>query len=292
MHSFEQIGATPWVEQHCRNLLSRLHCTSPRLTIELFDHHIENDVDAVHFLPDQSRLTMTTHRQESVGGPDGGRTTLPVGYMAFLPHNMPIRFRARPGRVKGLSLTYHMPSLENDMAFERETWADFRLRTDHLDIQNAVIERLMHRIVAEMQNEQFGSKFMIDSLAMLALVETGRHFHRADEAGKGGLTPWQLNRIHERIESEMAGAVRVHELAELCRISPRHLMRAYRVSTGRTIGEAVRDNQMAYATRLLRSTGMAISEIATATGFSNSSNFATAFRRTMHMTPHEYRVAC
>lgn len=64
---------------------------------------------------------------------------------------------------------------------------------------------------------------------------------------------------------------------------------AFRMQTGRTVFEFVRDERLRIARHLLLETNLSVTDIAAEVGFSSAANFATAFRKQLHVTPSEYR---
>ena len=71
-------------------------------------------------------------------------------------------------------------------------------------------------------------------------------------------------------------------------MSPRHLTRAYKATTGQTLTQRFRELQMLRACELL-ATELSLAEIALACGFSSQSHFTTAYRRHFGQTPGQAR---
>ncbi len=79
------------------------------------------------------------------------------------------------------------------------------------------------------------------------------------------------------------------ELAALIDISPRHLRRAFKESTGLSIGEQIGNNRLQAASTLLCETQSPIKEIAWRLGFSDQYSFTVAFKRRTGETPSTFR---
>ena len=105
---------------------------------------------------------------------------------------------------------------------------------------------------------------------------------------------WALKRLAEACdvvtyEFENVPADTVAELAALAGISPAHLRRAFKQSTGSTIGEHIRQVQFERARTLLADTDLRLNEIATRLGFSAPYGFTVAFQRSAGETPSAFR---
>ncbi len=81
----------------------------------------------------------------------------------------------------------------------------------------------------------------------------------------------------------------VEELAQRVGTNEKRLARVFREQLGVTVFEFVRDERLRLAQRLLNETSLRIADIAEEIGFSNSANFATAFREQTGTTPSTYR---
>jgi len=124
------------------------------------------------------------------------------------------------------------------------------------------------------------------------MVEIARYLRGArDRSGvvHGGLAPWQLRRVTGAIEETNGASPNLAELAGLCGIGRRHLMRAFRQSTGRTITDWAEETRARRAMRLLAQTDLTVAEIATQLGFAGISGFSHAFRRAVGEPPSSFR---
>jgi two-component system response regulator YesN len=74
-------------------------------------------------------------------------------------------------------------------------------------------------------------------------------------------------------------------------LSVTYLCSIFKDATGKTINEYITDCRIHRAKRFLETTNMHINEIALASGYSSSSYFIKAFKKSTSVTPHEYRLA-
>ncbi len=171
----------------------------------------------------------------------------------------------------------------------RYSWdADILRQT--LDVRNERVTEACLRIAAEMASPGLGDVAMIEGLAVGAMLELSRQFSRAEATmpKRGGLAPWQQRRINERL-MDGAASPNLSELADHCRISPRHLTRTFKEQNGCTIGEYAAVMRTRKAQKLLRDGALTIGDVARRLGYSSHALFSTAFRKTTGMRPSEYR---
>jgi len=157
-----------------------------------------------------------------------------------------------------------------------------------LDIRDANVRQGMLRLADEARHPGFASQVLVESVAAQIGVDLLRYGMALPErAVQGGLAPWQLRRIEERLY-EVREAPTLQELARLCGLSVRQLTRAFRTARGCSVGTHVADRQIGHAKRLLAA-DESVAFIASTLGFASSSNFCYAFRRATGLTPGEYR---
>lgn len=165
--------------------------------------------------------------------------------------------------------------------------------TDHflilsLDMRDPNVRHLMLRLADEVRHPGFASQILVESIAAQMGIDMLRYGVELPERQlRGGLASWQLRRIEERLY-DVSGSPSLHELAGLCGISVRQLTRSFRTARGCSVGAYVTDRQITHAKRML-ATDESVGTIATTLGFSSSSNFCAAFRRSTGMTPGQYQ---
>ena len=165
-------------------------------------------------------------------------------------------------------------------------WTDQHLLAG-LNVQAPNITMLMTRLGNELRNPGFASTMFVELIAGQLVIELRRYCTTVRDAPAGGLATWQLRTIDERLASSLADAS-LSELAELCRVSVRHLARAYRVSRGRSLGQHIAVLRIAAAQRRLLA-GESIKAIAASVGFSSDSSFSYAFRQAVGLSPTAFR---
>lgn len=161
-----------------------------------------------------------------------------------------------------------------------------------VDVRAAGVAAAMDRMAAELARPGVGRETIVAGLGLVVLGELARHFEtvRTTAKGKGMLADWQLLRIEARLAAPDLPPPDVAELAGLCGIGRRHLMRAWKATTGGTVMERVEQSLFARARHLLEDGRLPVKAVAGACGFARQGAFATAFRRRFGETPTAWRA--
>ena len=209
-----------------------------------------------------------------------------LGPAFVVPVGEPMQIRSDCGRDTSLMCQLRAESIR--AWFDGDLQWTPRALEASLDIANANIRSLLVRLAEETRHPGFASHVLVEVMAMQLAIELSRYCaETADAAVTGGLAPWRLRAIDERL-SEVREAPTLADLAGLCRISVRQLTRAFRKSRGCSIGDYVARSQADHAKRLLAA-DQTVKAISYTLGFSTPSAFAHAFRRATGEAPHEFR---
>lgn len=149
-----------------------------------------------------------------------------------------------------------------------------------------------HRLIALNWHEP-GERLLTSSLAheMLSHTLLSQVGAREGLRVKGGLAAHQRRRLVEYIEHHLQDAISLGQLADLCALSEYHFARMFRQSFGLPPHQYLLARRLARAQSLLRSSALAIGEIACRCGFSSASHFNQRFRQAMGAAPGDYRQA-
>ena len=216
-----------------------------------------------------------------------------VRALGFMPSSGRITLHPLGQPLRTLNCWFDKAYFETATEIDAEHWLD--LTGDFLPMANRNLGAMMQRIHAELAQPGFGSDHAIEAASMLIAIEMARFGQkksaRAEHVDqRTGLTPWQMGRVRDRIAAALElGYPRAHELAELCGVSPRHLMRMFKASTGWSLHRFVAEERLRTARRLLAEDRVSIKVIAASLGFNSASHFTNAFLRQEQMTPSEYR---
>lgn len=108
-------------------------------------------------------------------------------------------------------------------------------------------------------------------------------------ASEGGLFA-EVAAALRHIRSNYGAELRVHRLAKLSGLSVYQLNRRLRAIFGITAGQLITKRRIDVASEMLRSSSVPIAEIAPACGYFDQSAFSRVFRRTVGLTPRQYRA--
>lgn len=216
-----------------------------------------------------------------------------AGDLSFIPAAVPTRSRYRPGSAPYRAVVLRLaPQLFERLGDEAPRHPDAEAMANP-NLRDPDIQLGMRQLAREAMAPGFASATLVESITMGLLVRLARHFGK--QAGlapdRGGLAPWQLRRIRERIAdaNDIDPPPGLAELAALAGISCGHLRRAFKQSTGVTIGDHIRHAQFERAQALLSGTDLPLGEIAIRLGFASQYGFTLAFRRCADETPSAYR---
>jgi AraC family transcriptional regulator len=228
---------------------------------------------------------------------DDFRAPQPLGDVLFVPAGSRYVGGGGPGKQHNMFVFLHAGKLRAEDPQLAEILASPG-REEFMDLRCDRIRYLLTQISRELYNPGFASEMMVEGLSMTLLAETARLVQEAhgSDSCRGGLAPVNLRRIRERV-LELGAPPSLEELAAMCKLSKRHLMRAFRESTGQTIGQFIQYSALEKARHWLRNSDKSIGAIASELGFANISSFSTAFRRLTGESPRAYRagtsaVAC
>lgn len=161
-----------------------------------------------------------------------------------------------------------------------------------LGMTSPVIGQLFDRLAFEVHARRRESGSVVQSCLGALAGEISRRIGRSlGERPQGHLAAWQLERIYEMAGGEANGRrLTMKQIAYACGISERHLMRAFKASTGLTLHQFLNEARMQRAMTLLRSGNEPVKAIAAQLGFSTPSAFSAAFLQTVGFAPSEYRA--
>jgi AraC family transcriptional regulator len=247
-----------------------------------------------HLMPNHTvSLFLTQDYGEPIGRYDTGRPMhfARFGPLSMTPADIPVSVRS-PGAPPRRLISCRI----DRERFRQATglggaWDDAELAAC-LDVRGEPIKAGLRRLAREAEAPGFASDLLVEGLGLTVMAEIARYLRHARDstrAIRGGLAPWQLRRIADAIESQPDNPPGLADLAGLCGISPRHLMRAFKQGTGQTIMDYVEAMRLRRALQLLSDTNLPLGEIARKIGFAAPSGFSHAFRRATGEPPSAFR---
>lgn len=123
---------------------------------------------------------------------------------------------------------------------------------------------------------------MIYSMLMKLLEHSGA-------SGAGGIGNPVVDRAIEYIQTHLTEKLSVEEIAATAGYSASYFSHIFTEETGMSPYQFVVRSRVEQAQQLLKTTRLAVQEIAFQCGFNSAANFCYTFRRMTGVSPHEYR---
>ena len=210
-----------------------------------------------------------------------------LGDIVFVPPGCPLQVRWDGAEAQHSIRCELRGRLARHRFGERMEWTAPRLDAA-LDVASQTVRLLLRRLAEEARTPQRDSKLLVGAIATQLTIELCRYFEEIiEETAHGGLSPWRLRVIDERLERSSVPPS-LEELAALCSVSVRQLTRGFLGSRGCTVGQYVHHHRLETVKRLL-ATHESIKQVADAVGFASTSSLAHAFRRATGLTPRQYQ---
>jgi AraC family transcriptional regulator len=134
-------------------------------------------------------------------------------------------------------------------------------------------------------------RYLMRASAILRACMAHEVKNRSAELSRGGLAQWQLNRVVDYIEQNLAEKITGEDLAALIRVSIGQLFRAFKASVGIPPLQYVVSRRLEFVCSVLRTTQEPLSQIAVTAGFCDQSHLCRVFRRVLGATPAAWRRA-
>jgi AraC family transcriptional regulator len=164
---------------------------------------------------------------------------------------------------------------------------------DALDLPN--LRAAMAAVNAELTSGGAGGRLAAESLANVLAVQLIRHVlaPRSPARGRDGTLPrGRLRAVVEYIEEHLDASPSLEQMAAIARISPYHFARQFKTSTGLPPHQYVIARRVDRAQHLLQEGGdFSLAEVAVHAGFSDQSQFCKHFKRTLGVTPGQFRMS-
>lgn len=162
-----------------------------------------------------------------------------------------------------------------------------------------LVQHIGLAIAEELQAEQSAGRIVLDSLALALSARMLQHYTRQepsklsgqffDGKASGALDHARLNRVLEFMYQNLGADITLEELAGVACLSVYHFARAFKLATGSAPVHYFTDLRVARAKALLADPTVTVEDVAFSTGFSSGTNFARAFKKSVGLSPTQYR---
>ncbi|MFD1886429.1 AraC family transcriptional regulator [Paenibacillus wenxiniae] len=165
------------------------------------------------------------------------------------------------------------------------------LHTGGKDSKDSILSSIIQQLVRELTIQPQGYKLMVQQLAVTLLLYCARLPRAAPTSITNiqSATQEPITEAARYIKAHYHTNVSLSQLAAHVHLSPAHLSRMFKRTTGFHVTEYINTVRVRAAQQQLRDTDLKIIDIAAATGFGNFSHFGKIFKQLCHMSPREYR---
>ncbi len=162
-------------------------------------------------------------------------------------------------------------------------------------IRDLVLERIAHELLREIADPQPGGRVRIEGIAQtLAAHFIQAHSNREFRRGLKPyiMAPGKLRRAKEFVRAKLETDLSLRDIADAAGMSLFHFAKAFKLATGFSPYQYVKEQRLRHARTLLHDHRLSIRQVASAVGFSPR-YFAAEFKDRMGMTPQKFReVLC
>lgn len=174
--------------------------------------------------------------------------------------------------------------------FDRDI--QYSLLFNQLQFRDPTIQYIVASLEHEASNAELGGELYTESLINQLCVHLLRKYSKVSfpfPRIRGGLSPLQAKRVTEYIECNLTGALSLHDLANLAKVSPYHFARQFKQRFGYSPHAYVISRRLNRARELLAKKDLMLKEIASCCGFSDQAHMTRLFKRQFNLTPKAAR---
>jgi AraC family transcriptional regulator len=242
-------------------------------------------------MPKQGISVAFAPHEEVIWSVDSGtrrNTSLPAGSVfvygdrEFVWHR-----RMKPSEYVNLNLD---PLFVQQIAGEHGL--DAATEIEHRVIfQDPTILHVAQLLKEEVLKDGFAGDLYVESLRNLLAVHLLRKYTHSGKpiAEVGHLDALKLKQIKDFIEAHLADELTIAALAAQIPMSQFHFARAFKAAVGESPHRYILQQRIERAKALLTIAQLTVAEIAYQVGFSNQSHFTAQFRKTVGITPKQFR---
>jgi len=262
--------------------------------VELVRAERLDDVETHHQVPQHVLFLHLSHmeRVERNIGAQQRKGAEPVGHLNFIASSS-----ASDGSIRDTGPLDYLAFFLDHEGIVRQ--ADPELNPARVEFRSELglddpgIRALAALMWAEVSAPGLNSRLYGDALAAALSVRLLRVQGNilAREPVRGGLGDRRLRVVLEYLDGHLAGDVSLGTLAALSGMSVNHFAHAFRQSTGSPPHQYVMRRRMERARVLMAASNLSLTQVALEIGFAGSSQFSTAFKKSVGVTPSAYRAA-
>jgi AraC family transcriptional regulator len=218
-------------------------------------------------------------------------TSLPAGSV-FIYGDRELTWHRRTKSSEYINLTLD-PAVLQRIVIESELPATTTVE-HRVFFQDPTILHVAQLLKAEVVSEGLAGGLYVESLRNLLAVHLLRNHTAAavkPTVEDVHLDSLKLKQLQDYIEEHLAEDLAIATLANLIPMSQFHFARTFKAATGESPHRYITQRRIERAKVLLSVTRLSAAEIAYQVGFANQSHFTVQFRKTVGMTPKQFRDA-
>jgi AraC family transcriptional regulator len=161
----------------------------------------------------------------------------------------------------------------------------------HRLYRDCVIEHLMRALLSDVMAGSPGGPLLGETI-IAAIIHRLHTVEDAPSTARGAhLSPRERRLLRDHVAANLSEPLHLEDLADLLRVSVRHLCRAFRNTLGVSPHQYVLRCRVEHAQDLLRHSHLSLDAVAELSGFAHRTHMATAFRKVLDRMPAEIRDA-
>ena len=163
---------------------------------------------------------------------------------------------------------------------------------DQLGITDTRLRELVSLLATEAADEGCCGRLYADSLTHalgIRFLYAAREQSQQQPQKMPALPRYLLQRIVERMHTDLASDLSLATLASESGYSRAHFVRMFRAATGETPYQYLLDLRLERARQFIKNGSKSLTDIAASCGFTSHTSFSKAFRRRFKTTPSLYR---
>ena len=216
----------------------------------------------------------------------------PAGSISLIPADSPARVRS--SGCKDELHTFLEPGLVSRVAAEAFDLDPARLTVPPLDALDLPhLRAAMLAVDAELTAGGSGGPLAAESLANVLAVHLIRHVMAPRQPARrrdGTLPRVKLRAVVEYVEEHLDPGPTLEQMAAIARLSPNYFVSQFRRATGLPPHQYVIARRVERAKQILQTgSDFSLAEVAAHAGFSDQSQFSHHFKRTVGVTPGQFR---
>jgi AraC family transcriptional regulator len=211
------------------------------------------------------------------------------GHSIFIPAGQPSYWRGEASETDETMLHIHLnPALVRQVAQSVEL--------ERIDLVNCFskhdlrLYQIAMLLLSELNSDGIMGELYVESLTQVLIIHLLRHYSSSTPQiarQHNGLTAIQLQQTLDYIQAHLDRNLSLAEIAAAINISPTYFASSFKRATGSSPHQYVIQQRVERAKELLKTTDLAIANIAFQVGFSSQSHLTQHFKRIVGSTPKQ-----